>query len=79
MHVRQRTAHLSDQLLLDICMATSKLKWFSPSTTTTSWIIERSKANQLCTRDLQDDVLQEEGFPHYQTLANGTCEAAQAE
>ena len=60
-------------------MATSKLKWFSPSTTTTSWIIERSKANQLCTRDLQDDVLQEEGFPHYQTLANGTCEAAQAE
>ena len=73
------TAYLSDQHNSDNCVAMSKLKWFRSSTATTSWIIERSKASQLCTRDLQDDVLQEEGFPHYQTLANGTCEAAQAE
>lgn len=79
MLTRQRTAHILDQRLLVICMAMSKFTWFRYSTAITSWIIERSKANQTSTSELQDDVLQVEGFPTCQRVANDTCEAAWGE
>ena len=75
-HARQHTAHLLDQLLLDNCLVMSKFEWFSPSTARTSWMIEMSEENQASTSELQDDVLQVEGFPTCQRVAKGTCEAA---
>ena len=78
-HARQHTAHLLDQLLLDNCLVMSKFEWFSPSTARTSWMIEMSEENQASTSELQDDVLQVEGFPTCQRVAKGTCEAARGE
>ena len=78
-HARQHTAHLLDQLLLDNCLVMSKFEWFSPSTARTSWMIEMSEENQASTSELQDDVLQMEGFPTCQRVAKGTCEAARGE
>ena len=79
MQESKRMSHLKLRAPLDNCLVMSKFEWFSPSTARTSWMIEMSEENQASTSELQDDLLQVEGFPTCQRVAKGTCEAARGE